>query len=210
MESRNGIDFPPPINHPEYYYGFIGVAIAWQVAFIINTMEFQLDDAIRILDRTPAVLRAILNGLTPDWISNNEGEETWSPYDVIGHLLHGERTDWIPRARIILEEGEERPFEPFDRQAQFDEGNARTIDELLKSFEELRNKNIETLKEMDLREEDLERRGKHPELGIVTLKELLATWVAHDLSHIVQITRTMARQYKSEVGPWKAYLSVMK
>ena len=173
-------------------------------------MEVKLDEAMVLLERTPKVLREMLTGLSTNWLSNNEGEKTWSPYDVIGHLIQGERTDWILRARIILAEGEGKPFEPFNRYAQFDEDKTRTIEELLKTFEELRSKNIENLKEMGLREEDLEKKGKHPELGIVTLKELLATWVAHDLDHIVQITRTMAKQYKGAVGPWQAYLSVMK
>ena len=173
-------------------------------------MEFNLDHAIDLLNRTPDVLRVMLQGLPPDWIRNNEGEKTWSPYDVLGHLIHGEQTDWVPRARIILEEGEKMAFEPFDRYAQFEESKGRTIEDLLKTFEVLRSENIEALKEMKLKPEDLERRGRHPELGIVTLKELMATWVAHDLDHVVQIARTMAKQYREEVGPWQAYLSVMK
>lgn len=173
-------------------------------------MEFNLDHAINLLNRTPTVLRALLEGLPSAWIRTNEGEKTWSPYDVIGHLIYGERTDWIPRARIILEEGERRTFEPFDRYAQFEESKGKSLEELLETFERLRRENIETLKAMRLTPEDLRRSGKHPELGKVTLGELLATWVAHDQDHLVQISRTMARQYQEAVGPWQAYLSVMK
>ncbi|HMG35833.1 MAG TPA: DinB family protein [Blastocatellia bacterium] len=173
-------------------------------------MEFKLDHAINILSRTPNVLRSMLDGLPSEWISMNEGETTWSPYDVVGHLIHGERTDWIPRARIILQEGESRAFEPFDRFAQFDENRGKSPEELLRTFEVLRRENIDALRSMSLRPEDLSRKGKHPELGQVTLGELLATWVAHDQDHLVQIARTMAKQYREAVGPWQAYLSVMQ
>jgi len=173
-------------------------------------MEFKLDHAINILSRTPNVLRSMLDGLPSEWISMNEGETTWSPYDVVGHLIHGERTDWIPRARIILQEGESRAFEPFDRFAQFDENQGKSPEELLRTFEVLRRENIDALRSMSLRPEDLSRKGKHPELGQVTLGELLATWVAHDQDHLVQIARTMAKQYREAVGPWQAYLSVMQ
>ena len=173
-------------------------------------MEFNLNDALNLLNRTPHALRAMLEGLPSEWINRNEGEMTWSPYDVIGHLIHGERTDWIPRAKIILKEGEKREFEPFDRYAQFDESKGKSIDELLETFERLRRENIGSLKELSLKPEDLEKKGKHPELGKVMLKELLATWVAHDQDHLVQISRTIARQYIEAVGPWRAYLSVMK
>lgn len=173
-------------------------------------MKFDLDDAINVLTRTPNVLRAMLQGLPSEWIKNNEGENTWSPYDVLGHLIHGERTDWIVRAKIILKEGEEKAFKPFDRFAQFTEGQGKSLEELLDIFESLRQENIQTLKEMKLNQQDLTKTGTHPELGKVQLKELLATWVAHDLDHIVQISRTMAKQYKEEVGPWHKYLSVMK
>ncbi len=173
-------------------------------------MKFNLNHAIDLLNRTPGVLRVMLQGLPSEWEKSDEGEKTWSPYDVVGHLIHGERTDWIPRAKIILEEGEGKTFEPFDRYAQFEESKGRSIEELLQRFEEMRKENIQTLREMRLRPEDLARTGSHPELGKVTLEELLATWVAHDLDHLVQISRTMARQYQETVGPWRAFLSVMK
>jgi len=152
----------------------------------------------------------MLQGLPPEWITNNEGGQTWSPFDVVGHLIHGERTDWIPRAKIILESGENREFDPFDRYAQFEESKGKKIDELLDLFEIFRLDSIHSLKMMKLLPEDLKKKGKHPEFGRVTLGELLAAWVAHDLDHIVQISRTMSRQYRDEVGPWRVYLSVMR
>ena len=173
-------------------------------------MEFNLAHTINLLNRTPKVLRALLEGLPSEWINSNEGEETWSPYDVMGHLIHGERTDWIPRAKIIMEEGESRAFESFDRFAQFEESAGKSVEELLKVFATLRHKNIEQLLAMNITPSDLNRRGQHPALGVVTLGQLLATWVTHDHSHIVQIARTMARQYQDAVGPWQEYLSVLK
>lgn len=173
-------------------------------------IEFSLDHAINLLSRMPGVLRGMLEGLPSEWLSKNDGEKTWNPYDVLGHLIHGERTDWIPRAKIIMEEGERKAFEPFDRFAQFEASKGKSLEELLGTFERLRQENIRRLKEMRLRPEDLRRSGKHPELGTVTLGELLATWVAHDQDHLVQISRTMARQYQKAVGPWQAYLSVMR
>ena len=173
-------------------------------------MQFNLDHAIAILNRTPIVLRGMLADLPADWVTRNNGDKTWSPYDVLGHLIHGERTDWIPRARIILEKGEGRAFDPFDRYAQFEQSKGKSVEELLSEFEAERNANIQALRRMELKPDDLKRIGKHPELGKVTLEELLATWVAHDLDHLVLLARTMARQYQDVVGPWKAYLSVMK
>ena len=172
-------------------------------------MEFVLEDAIAVLSRTPSTLSSILQDLPPGWIENNEGAETWSPYVVVGHLVHGERADWIPRARIIREYGESRPFDPFDRSAQFRESEGKSLDELLVEFETLRSLNLKTLREWNLKSSELESKGQHPSLGTVTLKELLATWVAHDLDHVGQIARTMAKQYSSAVGPWKAYLSIL-
>jgi hypothetical protein len=171
-------------------------------------MEFNLAHAVDVLSRTPNLLRAFLEGLPPEFITSNEGDQTWSPYDVVGHLIHGERTDWIPRAEIILQSGETRPFEAFDRFAQFEASKGKTIEELLNTFDALRRNSLTTLEKMRLAPADLKRTGKHPELGRVTLEELLATWVAHDLDHIVQIARTLAKQY--EVGPWRAFLSVTK
>ena len=171
---------------------------------------FQLDEAVAVLTRTPGTLRSMLEGLPPVWIENNEGGETWSPYDVVGHLIHGEQTDWIARATIILEEGEARPFTPFDRFAQFEESEGKSLGELLDEFEALRRENLAKLAALGLGEADLAKTGMHPALGRVTLGELLATWVAHDLDHVVQIARTMAKQYASDVGPWRAYLRVVQ
>ncbi len=172
-------------------------------------MEFDLDDAVAILSRTPAVLEALLGELPPGWTSGDEGPDTWSPYDVVGHLIHGERTDWIPRARIILEAGESRAFEPFDRFAQERESRGKSLAQLLDEFSVLRTKNLAVLHRLDLGADDLARRGRHPGLGPVTLGQLLATWVAHDLGHVAQITRVMAKQYGDQVGPWKAYMPVL-
>jgi hypothetical protein len=170
---------------------------------------FSLPDAIAILERTPASLEALLNGLPDTWTRATEGEGTWSPYDVIGHLIHGERTDWIPRARHILA-GEERPFDPFDRMAQFQESQAPDLVALLSTFSDLRRQNLAALVGLNLTAADFERKGTHPELGEVTLGQLLATWVVHDLDHIAQIARTMAKAYSKAVGPWSAYLSILR
>jgi hypothetical protein len=168
-----------------------------------------IEEAVAILERTPAILDALLRGLPEDLIVAHEGGETWSPFDVIGHLIHGEQTDWIPRARIILEHGETRAFDTFDRFAQFAESEGRTLASLLDEFATLRQANLRELAMLRLTDADLDRRGRHPELGVVTLRQLLATWVAHDLDHIVQISRVLARQYSDEVGPWRAYLRII-
>ena len=170
--------------------------------------QLRLDDAVAILERTPASLGALLEGLPETWVRATEGDGTWSPYDVIGHLIHGERTDWIPRARHILA-GETRPFEPFDRTAQFTESQGKSLGELLASFAALRRQNVAALIGMKLTHNDLGRRGLHPDLGEVTLGQLLATWVAHDLDHVVQIARTMAKVCDEATGPWRLYLSVL-
>jgi hypothetical protein len=170
---------------------------------------FAIDDAVAILSRTPATLDALLRGLPDSWIAAHEGGETWSPFDVIGHLIHGERTDWVPRAKIILEHGEARAFDKFDRFAQFAVSQGRTLASLLDELAALRQENLRELMALRLTEADLERRGQHPELGVVTLRQLLATWVAHDLDHVVQISRVLARQYSDEVGPWRAYLRII-
>ena len=172
-------------------------------------MEFDLDKATAVLARTPATLRTLLKDLPRDWVETNEGADTWSPYDVIGHLIHGERADWITRAKIILEHGESRPFDPFDRFAQFEESKGESLGELLDEFAALRERNLGALREMKIGAGDFEKTGKHPALGRVTLKELLATWVTHDLDHVAQVARTMAKQYASEVGPWQAYISIL-
>ncbi len=173
-------------------------------------MKLDIDEIIDVLSRTPALLKELLNGLSSDWVNSNEGSETWSQYDVVGHLIHGERTDWMTRAKIILNYGERLAFEPFDRFAQFEASKGKTFEELLEEFAVLRKENINTLQELKLTEADLEKTGRHPELGKVTLGELLATWVVHDFDHIGQIARTMAKQYENEVGPWKAYLSILQ
>ena len=169
----------------------------------------RLDDAVAILERTPASLSALLEGLPETWIRATEGEGTWSPYDVIGHLIHGEHVDWIPRARHILA-GEKRAFKPFDRTAQFTESKGKTLRELLETFADIRRENVATLRGMKLTDDDLGRQGLHPELGEVTLGELLATWVVHDLDHVAQVARTMAKVYATATGPWSAYLSILR
>ena len=170
---------------------------------------FSLEEAIPLLERTPQTLVAMLRGLPTGWLECNEGGETFSPYDVVGHLIHGEKTDWMPRARMILETGDTRPFEPFDRFAQREASRGKTLDELLDEFARLRAANIAALKALELAPSDLERRGMHPKLGSVTMRQLLATWVAHDLDHVVQVARVIARQYTDEVGPWTAHLRII-
>jgi len=173
-------------------------------------LDFQLDQAKQILHDTPGTLRSLLEHLPEPWITANEGDNTWSPFDVLGHLIHGEETDWIPRARIILNDGEARSFEAFDRFAMFEKSKGRTLAELLAKFETARQTSLRELDEMRLTPELLEKRGRHPELGEVTLGQLLATWVVHDLDHIAQIVRVMSRQYKDAVGPWSAFLRVLQ
>ena len=170
---------------------------------------FNLEDAAAILGRTPAALTALLEGLPETWIRATEGEGTWSPFDVIGHLIHGERTNWIPRARHILA-GESRPFESFDQTSQFSESQGKSLAELLEMFADLRRENIAALVGMNLTETDLARKGLHPELAEVTLSQLLATWVVHDLDHVAQIARTMAKAYGDATGPWNVYLSILR
>ena len=173
-------------------------------------MKFEIERAIEVLSRTPAVLHGLLDGLGEHWTRANYGDGTFSPFDVLGHLIHGERTDWIPRARIILEHGEARTFEPFDRFAQYDESRGKSVSELLDEFTSLRAANINALRTMRITPHQLALCGSHPEFGTVTLEAMLATWVAHDLNHIAQITRAMAHQYRDEVGPWRRYLSILR
>ena len=172
-------------------------------------MEYELDHAIDILGRTPATLRLLLQNLPDEWLQGNEGPETWSPFDVMGHLVHGEKTDWIPRARIILQHGDTRAFEPFDRFAMFEESKGKSLDDLLAEFERLRSESLRQLEELNVTPELLAKRGRHPELGEVTLSQLLSTWVVHDLGHVAQIVRVMSSQYGEAVGPWRAYLPVL-
>ncbi|HJS25115.1 MAG TPA: DinB family protein [Pyrinomonadaceae bacterium] len=173
-------------------------------------MKLELEHVTEILQRTPATLNSLLRDLPESWLVHNEGPETWSPYDIVGHLIHGEETDWIPRAKIILDHGEERAFEPFDRVAMFEKSKGKSIAELLDTFARLRSENLRELQKLNLTTDLLEKRGMHPELGVVTLRQLLATWVVHDLGHIRQVVRVMAKQYRDEVGPWKAYLSILE
>ena len=173
-------------------------------------MEQNLHNTMALLARTPAALDALLRDLPDAWTSGNEGVNTWCAFDVVGHLIHGERTDWIPRARVILEFGETRAFEPFDRWGQERESEGKSRGQLLDEFAQLRAEGLGELRAMNLQPEDLERRGRHPTLGVVTLSQLIATWAAHDLTHLHQISRVMAHQYDVAVGPWHAYLGVLK
>ena len=173
-------------------------------------MRHDLQDTISLLTRTPAALNALLRDLPEAWTSRNEGNNTWTTFDVIGHLIHGERTDWMPRARMILQFGEAKTFVPFDRIAQLRESQGKSLGQLLDEFARVRSENLRELRTLNLRPQDLERRGRHPALGVVTLSELLATWAAHDLTHLHQISRIMAHQYRQAVGPWSAYLGVLQ
>jgi hypothetical protein len=170
---------------------------------------FALDDAVALLARTPATLDTLLRGLPEWWTTANEGPDTWSPFDVIGHLIHGEETDWLPRVKIILEHGEGRTFDKFNRDAQFDASQARSLGDRLDEFAALRRENLRALAALKLTAADLDRTGRHPAFGVVTLRQLLATWVAHDLDHVMQISRVLGQQYADDVGPWRAYLRVI-
>lgn len=173
-------------------------------------MNFNLAQASEILERTPAALDAMLNGLSAAWTDSAGDKENWKPFDIIGHLIEAERTDWIPRARIILSQENGAVFEPFDRLAQFQTSEGRTLAELLAAFAEARAETLETLRSWDLTKDQLDLEGTHPELGKVTLRQLLATWVVHDLTHIRQIAIVMAARYREDVGVWKEYLSILK
>ena len=172
-------------------------------------MHFDLPLALEVLERTPATFRALLGGLPEAWTAPNEGPHTFSAFDTLVHLVHGERTDWIPRPRIILAQGAERRFEPFDRFAQYHESRGKSVADLLDEFARLRAENLATLRGWNLTGAELALEGEHPALGTVTLRQLLATWVAHDLGHIAQTARVLAKQYRDEVGPWRAYLPVL-
>ena len=171
--------------------------------------SFVLDEGVTMLARTPATLDALLRSLPEGWLAVHEGHDTWSPFDVVGHLIHGERTDWMPRVRIILEHGDSRAFDAVDRFAQFTGTAGPTLASLLDEFGLVRQDSLRQLAALHLTDADLDRQGRHPALGVVTLRQLLATWVTHDLDHVVQISRTLARQYSDEVGPWRAYLRVI-
>jgi DinB family protein len=173
-------------------------------------MKHDLQHTISLISRMPAVLNALLRDLPEAWTLGTEGEGTWSPFDIVGHLIHGERTDWMPRVKMILEFGDSRPFERFNRQAQENESKGKSMGQLLDEFARLRSANLEDLQALKLQPGELERRGRHPALGGVTLSQLLATWAGHDLTHLHQISRVMAHQYREAVGPWTAYLGVLQ
>jgi DinB superfamily len=175
----------------------------------VQDMKFDLELATEVLGRMPATLASLVDNLPDGWVRQNEGPGTWSVFDVLGHLIHGERTDWIPRARMILAHGTQKPFEPFDRFAQFQASEGRSLGELLGELRDLRAQNLVELRELRLRPGQLALQGRHPELGVVTLGQLLSTWVAHDLDHLAQIARVMAKCYADEVGPWRVYLRVL-
>ena len=175
-----------------------------------SSTVFRLDEAVAVLSRTPATLNALLRGLPDIWVRSNEGNDTWSAFDVVGHLVFTERTDWMPRVRIILENGEARPFDPLDRFAQMKESRDKSLEQLLDDFASLRKNNLDALQALNLQQDDLARRGSHPALGGVTLSELLAAWAVHDLTHLHQLSRVMAHQYRDAVGPWSAYLGVLQ
>src|SRR6185436_18264201 len=172
-------------------------------------MKYTLERSYQILERTPSVLKTLLNGLDDGWVMNNEGPDTFSPFDVIGHLIHGEKTDWTARTKVILEFGLSKPFIPWDRFAQFEASKGKTLAELLDEFGQLREDNIRWLRSLNLTGDDLNKKGMHPVLGEVTMRNLLTTWVVHDLTHIAQVTRVMAKQYKEEMGPWPEFFRIL-
>lgn len=173
-------------------------------------MRHDLPDTISLLGRTPAALDALLRGLPETWTLRNEGEKTWSAFEIVGHLIHAERADWVPRVKMLLEFGEARPFAAFDRWGHEREVQGKSLGQLLDEFARVRAENLGELRGLHLRQEDLEKKGRHPAFGPVTLSELLATWAAHDLTHLHQISRVMAHQYRAAVGPWSVYLGVLQ
>lgn len=173
-------------------------------------MKFEINQAVEILENTPLVLKSLLGSLSEDWTKSEQNKEDWSAFDIVGHYIHAEETDWIPRAEIILKQGESRTFEPFDRFAQFELSKEKTLDDLLETFAEKRKESLETLKSWNLTEEQLNLKGIHPDLGEVTLENLLSTWLVHDLTHIRQIATNLAKKYSTNVGVWKEYLSILK
>lgn len=172
-------------------------------------MTFDLNEGIAVLEKTPATFRALLDGLPEAWITANEGPGTFSPYDNLGHVIHGERADWMPRAKIILAQGAQRTFEPYDRFAQVRESAGKTLVQLLDEFADLRAQNLVTLRSWNLSDRELALQGEHPALGAVTLRQLLSTWVVHDLGHLAQTARVMAKRYREEIGPWREYLPIV-
>jgi hypothetical protein len=179
-------------------------------AIIVIAMHFNLDDTIALLARTPATLNTLLRDLPETWTHRNEGGDTFSAFDIVGHLIHGEHVDWIPRLRIILEQGGSRPFDRIDRFAQKRESQGKSLPQLLDEFARVRQQSLDTLRSFKLTPADLAKRGTHPVLGTVTLANLLATWPAHDMTHLHQLSRIMAHQYREAVGPWTKFLGVMQ
>jgi hypothetical protein len=173
-------------------------------------VKFNLTKSLEILERTPLVIESMLKGVSDEWVMANEGKDTWSPYDIVGHYIHGEKTDWIPRLEIILSGSPNKEFAPFDRFAQMQDSKGKKIQELIEDFKSIRAENIVKLKSKNIRETDFLRKGFHPSLGDVTIAQLISTWVVHDLNHIAQISRVMAKQYKDDVGPWVEYLGILK
>jgi uncharacterized damage-inducible protein DinB len=173
-------------------------------------MDFSLQKSIEILERTPDVLIQLTRGLSPEWVTQNEGGDTWSVFDVVGHLIHGEKTDWMERTEIILSDRDSKQFEPFDRFAQFETSKGKTLTQLLDEFKTERALSLKKLKDLNLSENDFHKTGIHPTFGEVTLAHLLATWVVHDLDHIAQISRVMAKQYKEATGPWIEFIKILK
>ena len=173
-------------------------------------MEFSINKSIEILERTPQVLILLTNNLSTDWTMHNEGGETWSVFDVIGHLIHGEKTDWMTRIEIILSEGPKKEFKSFDRFAQFEESKGKSLEQLLNEFLAVRELNLEKLVRLNLTEDDFNKTGIHPKFGAVTLSQLIAAWTVHDLDHISQISRVMAKQYKEQNGPWVEYMKILR
>lgn len=172
--------------------------------------QFDLMQALDILERTPTLLKTWLEDVSGEWVQYKSDEENWSAFDILGHFIHGEKTDWILRAEIILYGEGEKEFEPFDRFAQFEDSQGKTIKELMDEFSRLREKNLEILRSFDLQPKDFELQGKHPELGTVNLRQLIATWVVHDLDHLAQLAGELAQRYKEDVGPWQSYLGVLE
>lgn len=172
-------------------------------------MKYNLNEAISILSKTPLVLKELLENLSKDWTHQNEGGDSWSPYDVIGHLVHGEKTDWMPRLEIVVSNASNKTFEPYDRFAQFEMSKGKSLSHLLKDFEMLRKQNLNTLRAKNLTEIDFEKEAIHPELGTVSLRNMLSAWVVHDLGHIAQVSRVLAKQYHEEIGPWARYLTIV-
>jgi DinB superfamily len=175
-----------------------------------TTAEHNLENTLALLARTPAALNVLVRDLPEAWTRADEGENTWNTVEIVSHLIHGERTDWMPRTRIILQSGETRTFDPYDRWGHVRESQGKCLAELLDEFARLRQENLAELRALNLQPEDLARRGRHPVLGVVTLGQMLAAWAAHDLTHLHQISRVMAHQYRQAVGPWSEYLGVLK